>query len=102
MVGFCAAQKIVKRFENPSETAIPMFFEDALDLFRRRINGITPGRLLKGHAEHVVTSLSDDLVVVVFDLFFPLRRHIFLHSRQDKVGCALKNSDLCRCLGDLG
>ena len=78
-----------------------MFFEDTLNLLRRRIDRVASGWLLKGHTEHVVTSLSDDLIVVVFDLFFPFRRHIFLHGRQDKVGRALKNSDLCRCFGDL-
>ena len=101
MIGFGAAQQVVKGFKYPSETAIPMFFEDALHLFGRRIDRVAPGWLLKGHPEHVVTCLGDDLIVIFFDVLFPLRRHVFLHGRQNEVGCALKNSDLRCRFGDV-
>ena len=71
-----------------------MLLEDALHLFRRRVDRIAPRRLLKGHAKHVVARFGDNFVVVVFNLFFPLRRHIFLHGGKHKVGCALEYRDL--------
>ncbi|CAI8429408.1 MAG: Uncharacterised protein [Halieaceae bacterium] len=71
-----------------------MFFKDPLDLLGWCVDRIAPRRLLKGHAKHVVAGLGDNFVVVVFDLFFPLRRHIFLHGGEHKVGCALKYRDL--------
>ena len=79
-----------------------MFFKDALDFLWRRVDGVAPRWLLKGHAEHVVASFGDDFVIVVFNLFFPLRRHIFLHSGEHKVGCALEYGHLCSGFCDLG
>ncbi len=78
-----------------------MLLKDTLDLFRRCVHGVAPRRLLEGHAEHVVAGLGDNFVVVVFDFFFPLRRHVFLHGGQDKIGGALEYRDLCGGFRDL-
>ena len=50
----------------------------------------------------MITGFGNNLVVVVLDFFFPLRRHLFLHGGQHKVGGALKDGDLRRRLGDFG
>ena len=78
-----------------------MLLKNALHLFRRRVDGVASRWLLKGHAKHVVTGFGDDFFVVVFDLFFPLRRHIFLHGGQYEIRCSLEYRHLRCSLGDL-
>ncbi len=79
-----------------------MLFEDALYLFRWCVDRIASRRLLKGHAEHMIARFGDDFVVVVLDLLFPLRGHVFLHCREYEVGRALEHCNLRRGFGHLG
>ena len=100
LVRFSASEQVIESLEYPAETAIPMLLKNLLHLFRRGVDGVSSRRLFEGHAEHVITGFGNNLVVVVLDLFFPLRRHIFLHGGQNKIGRALKYGDLSRGLGD--
>ena len=102
LIGLGAAQQVIECFKYPAEATFPVFFKDALHFLWRSIHRIASRRLLKGHTKHVVARFGNNLVVVIFDLFFPFRRHVLLHGRQYKVGCALEHRDLCRGFRDLG
>ena len=93
---------VIESLEHPAEAAFPVLLKDALHFLWRGIHRIAPRRLLKGHTKHVVAGLGNDLVVVVFNLFFPLGRHVLLHGGQYKVGGALEYRDLCGGFRDLG
>ena len=67
--------------EHPPEAAVPVLLKDALHLLWGGVDGVAPGWLSsKAMPNMWLRALADDLVVVVFDLFFPLRRHVLLHG----------------------
>ena len=95
-VGFGAGEQIVEGFENPAETAGPVFLKDALPFLGRRVDHVAPDGAVERHAEHMIATLGDNRRVIVLDLLFPLGGHLFLHGRQDIIGGALKHRHAAR------
>ena len=70
---------------------MPVFFKNLLHFFGGAFgNRSTRGRI-ESHAKDMIAALVDNLLIVLFDVFFPFWRHGLLHRGHHEVWCALKN-----------